>query len=169
MNAKEVATLLGLHPNTIYTMIREGNIKADKKGRSFDIPDWQVKELQEEKAMLDSNDEKKTMLLKVIVDFERDLEGQLQNFYELTRMFQLDMKDKEIGSLSIEQARDKIVTEYKNENHFFLESLEAAKRIFELKTTLELMKRKYKILEEVTPIEEIRWELSDDEVNDEES
>lgn len=43
MNAKDVAEILNVHPNTIYNGIREGKIRAEKQGKSFEIPDHEVR------------------------------------------------------------------------------------------------------------------------------
>lgn len=44
MNAIELANQTGLHKNTIYKMIQSGEIKAEKKGKSFQVNERQAKE-----------------------------------------------------------------------------------------------------------------------------
>ena len=53
MNAKSLALVLGVHYNTIYTMIRSGEIKAIRKGRELIVDDDEVERL---KAKYTNND-----------------------------------------------------------------------------------------------------------------
>lgn len=50
MNAKELAALLKVHPETIRRMIRNKEIQAEKKGRSFIIPSDEVERLIKENS-----------------------------------------------------------------------------------------------------------------------
>lgn len=45
MNARELAALLQVHPNTIYNMIKSGEIIAQKSGRSFIIENDEVERI----------------------------------------------------------------------------------------------------------------------------
>lgn len=46
MEVKEVAERLGVHINTIYHYINTGHVKAQKKGRSWDIPEEEFNKLK---------------------------------------------------------------------------------------------------------------------------
>lgn len=45
MNAKELAQRIGVHENTIRNMIRDGRLKAEKKGKSYEVDKEQAQEL----------------------------------------------------------------------------------------------------------------------------
>lgn len=72
MNAKELATLLGVHPNTIYNMIRSGEIKAEKNGRSFYIPNEEIERLTQKKPTTPVEEVVKQLEF-VEIYFKRDL------------------------------------------------------------------------------------------------
>lgn len=48
MNAKSLALILGVHYNTIYKMIRSGEIKAVRKGRELIVENNEVERLKKE-------------------------------------------------------------------------------------------------------------------------
>ena len=77
INAIELARLLNLHPETVRRLIREGEIKAIKDGRSFYIPEEEVQRLYEER----NGNTKEDILEKlqsVEVYFKRDLEEMMK-------------------------------------------------------------------------------------------
>ena len=42
MNIEEMSKKTGMHKNTIYKLIKEGIIKAEKKGKSYEVPENEV-------------------------------------------------------------------------------------------------------------------------------
>src|SRR5699024_859123 len=94
MNAREVAKLLGLHPNTVYNMIRDGEITANKVGRSYDIPDSEVKQLQHAKGMESLAKAQEQASMQLIVNLESEIEFELFNI-----QFNADMLSKFSGEV----------------------------------------------------------------------
>lgn len=77
VNAKEVAKLLDIHPNTIYNLIREGKIKAEKKGRSFDIPQSEVDTLRHSKGKENLAQAQERAAYQLIVNINSEIEADL--------------------------------------------------------------------------------------------
>lgn len=81
MNAKEASALLGLHPNTIYKMIRNGEIKAEKKGKSFDISPEEIDRLQGDnntvEDVIQSLEKVKSYLKKELEELDRVLDDNI--------------------------------------------------------------------------------------------
>lgn len=77
MNAKEVAKILGIHPNTVYTMIREGEIEAVKSGRSYEIPQSEVDSLLKSKEYRDLSVSRERASNQLIVNVNSEIEAYL--------------------------------------------------------------------------------------------
>lgn len=162
MNAKEVATLLGVHPNTIYSMIREGNIKAEKKGRSFDIPQWQVDELKGWQDISKSGERRKREHLQVLVGYEQELSLQLWNFAETTKAFQDYLKSVEFQSFSQAETDIFLKEQYRDESSLLQRLLKISDRIKELQTVINNLRNKIHDLEEkAVDVIKKRWDFAD--------
>lgn len=77
MNARELAKLLKLHPETIRRMIREDEIKAVKKGRSYVIPQSEVNRLLANKISGDHNQELQKSSYTLINEYKSKIEVEL--------------------------------------------------------------------------------------------
>lgn len=85
MNARELAKMLNLHPNTIYTMIKEGKIRAEKIGKSFDIPQGEVNILLANKYGSDLNAESEKAAYTLINEYRSKIEGELHGIMVTVR------------------------------------------------------------------------------------
>ncbi|MGH0951326.1 helix-turn-helix domain-containing protein [Bacillus mycoides] len=92
MNAKEVAKLLGTHPENIRRWIREGKIKANKKGRSFDIPQSEVNILMQSKGYEDLSKAQENAAYQLIADLESEIESELSQIQLYSVLLQREMK-----------------------------------------------------------------------------
>ncbi len=92
VNAKEVAKLLGTHPENIRRWIREGKIKADKKGRSFDIPQSEVNFLMQSKSYEDLGKAQENAAYQLILNLESEIESELSQIQLYSRFLQRDME-----------------------------------------------------------------------------
>ncbi|SCN41119.1 DNA binding domain protein, excisionase family [Bacillus cereus] len=81
MNAKEVAKLLGTHPENIRRWIRDGKIKANKNGRSFDIPQSEVNLLLAHKYGGELNSENERAAYTLINDYKSKMNIELNFFH----------------------------------------------------------------------------------------
>lgn len=80
MNAKELAEKMGVHYNTIRKKIDKGELKATKKGRSYEIDDEQAfKLIREKKYKLSSNEILFSM--DIILNFLREEERECFRFF----------------------------------------------------------------------------------------
>lgn len=96
VNAKEVAKLLGTHPENIRRWIREGKIKADKKGRSFDIPQSEVNFLMQSKSYEDLGKAQENAAYQLIVNLESEIESELSQIQLYADFLQREMKSRDI-------------------------------------------------------------------------
>ena len=92
MNAKEVAKLLGVHPNTVYNMIRSGEIKAEKKGRSFEIPESEVKQLKHSKGIENLAKAQERATMQLIVNINSEIEAELSQLEMYAGMVKKEMQ-----------------------------------------------------------------------------
>lgn len=96
MNATEVAKLLGTHPENIRRWIREGKIKATKKGRSFDIPQSEVNLLKHSKGYEDLGKAQEHAAFQLIINLESEIESELSQIQLYADFLQREMKSRDI-------------------------------------------------------------------------
>lgn len=82
MNAREVAMFLDLHPNTVYNMIRDGEIEAFKKGRSYEIPREEVERLLS-KQDIDRDVEKEMAIKELMLEIDLEMKSRLHRIHEV--------------------------------------------------------------------------------------
>ncbi|MFA2751098.1 helix-turn-helix domain-containing protein [Bacillus mobilis] len=97
MNAKEVAKLLGTHPENIRRWIREGKIKAVKNGRSFDIPQSEVNILMQSKSYEDLGKAQENAAYQLIINLESEIESELSQIQLYSGFLQREMKRRGIS------------------------------------------------------------------------
>lgn len=83
MKVKEVAGLLGTHPENVRRWIREGKIKADKSGRSFDIPQSEVNLLMADKHGGEINAENERAAYTLISDYKSKMNVELDLLHNI--------------------------------------------------------------------------------------
>lgn len=66
MNAKELSKVVGVHHNTIYNMIRTGELKAYKKNKSYEVDEYQAQKLIQSKQLLNAEENASTGADEVI-------------------------------------------------------------------------------------------------------
>lgn len=77
MNAREVAKLLGVHANTVYSMIRNGEIEAVKEGRSYEIPQSEVNKLKHSKGIENLAVAQERAAYQLLVNIDSEIEADL--------------------------------------------------------------------------------------------
>lgn len=115
MNATEVAKILGTHPENIRRWIREGKIKATKKGRSFDIPQSEVNLLKQSKGYEDLGKAQEHAAYQLIGNLESEIESELSQiqFYSVLLQREMERRGVNEGDYSSEnfERRRKIYEE----------------------------------------------------------
>lgn len=92
MNANEVAKLLGMHPNSIRRLIREGKIKAEKKGRSYEIPQSEIAELRNNRDMKELGQAQENAAYQLIANVESEIEAVLHHIQFNARHMEHEME-----------------------------------------------------------------------------
>ncbi|SEG88983.1 DNA binding domain-containing protein, excisionase family [Bacillus sp. ok061] len=137
MNAKEVAKMLGAHPNTIYKMIKNGEIKAVKQGKSFDIPSIEVNKLMVSKHSVDTNKETEKGAYALIQHFENKMYSEFSRIaidcYGVAQDF-LKMKNEEDIYKRIEMESDI------QNGRYFIDLLETVEKYISYKKMCERLK-----------------------------
>jgi len=79
LNAKELADLLGEHPENVRRKIRQNKIKADKVGKGYSIPDSEVERLLYIKRFEDGEVQD---FKDSVVQYEQNV-VQMMNYYDM--------------------------------------------------------------------------------------
>lgn len=98
MNANEVAKVLGMHPDTIRRLIREGEIKAEKKGRSYDIPKSEVSKFRNIKGIEDIAVDQERAAYQLLINAESEIAADLAQIQRYAVWLERDMKRHEIST-----------------------------------------------------------------------
>lgn len=80
MNAKELAKAVGVHHNTIYNMIKKGELKAEKKNKTYEVDEDQAQKLITSKRLLKAEENASTGVDEVITLIK---ENQRQTFLKI--------------------------------------------------------------------------------------
>lgn len=112
MNAKEVAKLLGTHPENVRRWIREGKIKANKKGRSFDIPQGEVNLLMAHKLGGELNAENERASYTLISDYTSKIEMELNHLHFVCRGLGNLFEEENFDDLPITEQFEKLKDMY---------------------------------------------------------
>lgn len=116
VNAKELAKLLDLHPNTIYTMIREGKIEAEKVGKSFEIPQHEVTELMTSKFGSDLNAENERAAYTLINEYNSKIDMQLHGI--MVTVFGMAENLSKVNDLPVTEVLPALRSLYHERNEF---------------------------------------------------
>lgn len=141
MNATEVAKLLGTHPENVRRWIREGKIKANKKGRSFDIPQSEVNILKHSKGYEDLGKAQESAAYQLIVNLESEIESELSQIQLYSRFLQKEMKRHDI-----------------EENDYSTENFEKRRKIYE-EEELSSLRKLVEIGKNIGRLENLKEEL----------
>ena len=82
MNAKELAKAVGVHHNTIYNMIKKGELKAEKKNKTYEVDEKQAQKLIASKRLLKAEENASTGVDEVITLMK---ENQRQTFLKIIK------------------------------------------------------------------------------------
>lgn len=148
MNAKELAKAVGVHHNTIYNMIKKGELKAEKKNKTYEVDENQAQKLIESKRLLKAEENASTGVDEVMTLMK---ENQRQTFLKIIKHC-ISINDvinstvnscKGINDTSTQKELLKIADDpVFNNLVYFIESFEKNR---EMICELEYMKDKYSI------------------------
>lgn len=147
VNARELASKLGEHPNTIYNKIKEGKIKATKNGKSYEVDDRDAYDLINKKFYKDNkihgekiinsqlkylNDEKRGMFRLFITEMSNMCEAFDKAFNQLDELEWSNFDDNPI----IIETVEKLMDEFE-----FSEAYDCLQEYYKLKQTIEVLNR----------------------------
>lgn len=178
MNAKEVSKILGVHPETVRRMIREGEIEAVKEGRSYIVPDSEVKRLKVARDIHTSEVEKERATMKLIEEVNSLIESELSALHLKANFLDRNLQDygitKDLNFVEKLGKRKQYFEEVKEDNalrDIFI-SVQEIKRLYELKGGIEKIQKgtemfnsverafnTYKLIDDYDPISDMIKEI----------
>lgn len=141
MNANEVAKMLGMHPNSIRRLIREGKIKAEKKGRSYEIPQSEILQLRDSRDMETLGKAQENAAYQLIANIESEIEAELHQIQVHARLVEGEMEARGLPIDSLGYENYKKRREYYEDAEasslrWLVESAQNIKRLEELREEL---------------------------------